>query len=148
MNNEPAIYLDHAASTPVDPRVVEAMLPYFSQIYGNASGMHQQARGSAQALDQARRTVADILNCSPNEVIFTACGTESDNIAIRGAAFAQQLAGRGQHIITTPIEHHAVSHTVNQLCDKFGFEQTLVPVDEYGQVDPADIERALGQTPF
>ncbi len=143
MNNEPAIYLDHAASTPVDPRVVEAMLPYFSKIYGNASGMHQQARGSAQALDQARRTVADILNCSPNEVIFTACGTESDNIAIRGAAFAQQLAGRGQHIITTPIEHHAVSHTVNQLCDKFGFEQTVVPVDEYGVVNPADVAAAI-----
>ena len=142
MNND-SIYLDHAASTPVDPQVVEAMLPYFSEIYGNASGMHQQARGSAQALDRARQTVAGVLNCAPNEVVFTACGTESDNLAIRGAAFAQKLAGRGQHLITTPIEHHAVSHTINQLCDKFGFEQTVVPVDEYGIVNPADVAAAI-----
>jgi len=142
MNND-SIYLDHAASTPVDPQVVEAMLPYFSEIYGNASGMHQQARGSAQALDRARQTVAGVLNCAPNEVVFTACGTESDNLAIRGAAFAQKLAGRGQHLITTPIEHHAVSHTINQLCDKFGFEQTVVPVDEYGIVKPADVAAAI-----
>jgi len=142
MNND-SIYLDHAASTPVDPQVVEAMLPYFSEIYGNASGMHQQARGSAQALDRARQTVAGVLNCAPNEVVFTACGTESDNLAIRGAAFAQKLAGRGRHLITTPIEHHAVSHTINQLCDKFGFEQTVVPVDEYGIVNPADVAAAI-----
>ncbi len=143
MSEKPTIYLDHAASTPTDPHVVEAMRPYFSEIYGNASGLHRQARASAQAIDQARRTVADILGCNPKEVVFTACGTESDNIAIRGAAWAQQQAGRGRHLITTPIEHHAVSRTIDQLCDRFGFEQTVVPVDEYGVVDPADIAAAI-----
>jgi cysteine desulfurase len=138
-----AIYLDHAASTPTDPQVVEAMLPYFTEIYGNASGLHQQARSSARAIDQARRQVADILGCSPKEVVFTACGTESDNIAIRGVAWAQRQAGQGHHLITTPIEHHAVSHTIDQLCARFGFEQTVVPVDTYGVVDPADIAAAI-----
>jgi cysteine desulfurase len=138
-----AIYLDHAASTPTDPQVVEAMLPYFTEIYGNASGLHQQARASARAIDAARRQVADILGCRPKEIVFTACGTESDNIAIRGVAWAQRQAGRGKHLITTPIEHHAVSHTINQLCDKFGFEQTVAPVDEHGRVDPAAIAAAI-----
>ncbi len=143
MSETKTIYLDYAASTPTDPQVVEAMLPYFSDIYGNASGLHRQARASARAIDQARRTVADILGCRPIEIVFTACGTESDNIAIRGAAWAQQQAGRGHHLITTPIEHHAVSHTIDQLCDRFGFEQTVVPVDRYGVVDPADIAAAI-----
>lgn len=137
------IYLDHAASTPTDPQVVEAMLPYFSQIYGNASGLHKQARASARALEDARRTVADILGCSPKEIVFTACGSESDNIAIRGVAWAQRQAGKGNHLITTPIEHHAVDHTFNQLCDKFGFEQTVVPVDRFGVVNPADVAAAI-----
>ncbi|MBN1220026.1 MAG: cysteine desulfurase [Anaerolineae bacterium] len=143
MHHKPSIYLDHAASTPVDPQVVEAMLPYFSDIYGNASGLHQQARASARALENARQTVADILGCSPREIVFTACGTESDNIAIRGVAWAQKLAGKGNHLITTPIEHHAVGHTIDQLCDKFGFAQTIVPVDEYGLVNPADVAAAI-----
>jgi cysteine desulfurase len=143
MNQPRSIYLDHAASTPVDPQVVEAMLPYFTETYGNASGSHKQARASARAIDQARRHIADMLGCSPKEIVFTACGTESDNIAIRGVAWAQKLAGQGHHLITTPIEHHAVDHTINQLCDKFGFEQTVVPVDRYGLVKPADIEAAI-----
>jgi cysteine desulfurase len=119
------------------------MLPYFAEIYGNASGLHRQARASAGALDEARQKVASILGCSPKEVVFTACGTESDNIAIRGVAWAQKLAGKGTHLITTPIEHHAVSHTYQQLCDKFGFEQSIVPVNEYGIVDPDDIRAAI-----
>jgi cysteine desulfurase len=137
------IYLDHAASTPTDPQVVEVMLPYFNQFYGNASGLHKQARASARAIDDARRQVADILGCTPKEIIFTACGSESDNLAIRGVAWAQKQAGQGHHLITTPIEHHAVDHTINQLCDKFGFEQTIVPVDQYGLVNPADIAAAI-----
>jgi cysteine desulfurase len=115
MSEKPMIYLDHAASTPTDPQVVEVMLPYFSEIYGNASGLHQQARASGRAIDDARRTVADILGCTPKEIVFTACGSESDNIAIRGVAWAQRQAGRGNHLITTPIEHHAVGHTIGQL---------------------------------
>ncbi|MDM8526661.1 cysteine desulfurase family protein [Anaerolineales bacterium HSG24] len=137
------IYLDHAATTPVDPQVVAAMLPYFSDIYGNASGIHKQARQSAGAISTSRQTVADILGCSPQEIIFTACGTESDNIAIRGVAWARRQAGQGHHLITSSIEHHAVGCTINQLCDKFGFEQTVVPVDKHGQVNPADIKAAI-----
>jgi cysteine desulfurase len=87
--------------------------------------------------------VADILSCTPKEIIFTACGTESDNLAIRGVAWAQKLAGKGNHLITTPIEHHAVDHTIDQLCDKFGFEQTAAPVDEYGVVNPDDVAAAV-----
>jgi cysteine desulfurase len=143
MSEKPMIYLDHAASTPTDPQVVEVMLPYFSEIYGNASGLHRQARASGRAIDDARRTVADILGCTPKEIVFTACGSESDNIAIRGVAWAQRQAGRGNHLITTPIEHHAVGHTIGQLCDKFGFEQTVVPVDQYGLVNPADVAAAI-----
>lgn len=143
MNQPRSIYLDYAASTPVDPQVVEAMLPYFTETYGNASGSHKQARASARAIDRARQQIAAMLGCSPAEIVFTACGTESDNIAIRGVAWAQKMAGRGHHLITTPIEHHAVDHTINQLCDKFGFEQTVVPVDGQGLVKPADIEAAI-----
>ena len=143
MTKKTDIYLDYAASTPTDPQVVEAMLPYFSEIYGNASGLHKQARASARAIDDARRKVADILGCTPKEIVFTACGSESDNIAIRGVAWAQRQAGKGNHLITTPIEHHAVDHTINQLCDKFGFEQTVVPVDPYGVVNPADVAAAI-----
>lgn len=143
MGEKRTIYLDYAASTPTDPQVVEAMLPYFSEIYGNASGLHKQARGSARAIDNARRQIADILGCSPKEIVFTACGTESDNIAIRGAAWAQKQAGMGNHLITTPIEHHAVGYTIDQLCDKFGFRQTVVPVNRYGLVNPVDIEAAI-----
>ncbi len=143
MTGQQAIYLDHSASTPVDPRVVEAMLPYFTESYGNASGLHRQARASARALDGARRDVADLLGCKPREVVFTSCGSESDNLAIRGAAWAAKLAGKGHHLITSPIEHHAVSHTIDQLCEKFGFEQTVVPVDEYGLVSPDDVAHAI-----
>jgi cysteine desulfurase len=143
MSKKRSIYLDYAASTPCEPQVVEAMMPFFSDVYGNASGIHAQARASARAIDDARRQIADLLACAPAEIVFTACGTESDNIAIRGVAWARKHAGYGHHLITTPIEHHAVNHTINQLCEKFGFEQTVVPVDSSGVVDPAEIESAL-----
>ena len=143
MTNAQSLYLDYAASTPTDPQVLEAMLPYFSEVYGNASGLHRQARASARAISQARQQVADILGCKPKEVIFTACGSESDNLAIRGAAWAKRKAGAGCHIITTPIEHSAVKKTIDQLCREFGFEQTVVPVNTFGQVKVADIEAAL-----
>jgi cysteine desulfurase len=143
MSEKRVVYLDHSASTPVDARVVEAMLPYFTESYGNASGLHRQARASARALDQARRDVAEVLGCKPKEIVFTSCGTESDNLAIRGVAWTGKLAGKGKHLITSPIEHHAVSQTINQLCDRFGFEQTVVPVDRYGLVDPGDVACAI-----
>jgi cysteine desulfurase len=143
MTEKREMYLDHSASTPVDPRVVEAMVPFFKESYGNASGLHRQARASARALDQARRDVAEVLGCKPKEVVFTSCGSESDNLAIRGVAWAAKLAGKGHHLITSPIEHHAVSHTIDQLCDKHGFEQTVVPVDEQGLVDPQVVADAI-----
>ncbi len=139
----PEIYLDHSASTPVDARVLEAMMPYFNQRFGNASGLHAQARASARAMDQARHDVAAVLGCKPKEVVFTSCGTESDNLAVRGVAVAGQLAGKGYHIITSPVEHHAMGHTIDQLCQHFGFEQTVVPVDEHGLVNPDDVEQAI-----
>lgn len=143
MSNQKFIYLDHAASTPVAPEVLQAMLPYFSETYGNPSGMHQQARASSRAISNARQEVAQILNCSPKEIVFTSGGSESDNMAIRGVAWAQKLAGKGKHIITSPIEHSAVSKTIDQLCEYHGFEQTKVPVDQNGMVNPADVEAAI-----
>ena len=137
------IYLDHSASTPVDVRVLEAMMPFFAEHYGNPSGIHCQARASALALDQARMEVAEVLGCKPKEIIFTSCGTESDNLAIRGAAFAAAQVGKGRHIITSACEHHAVSHTIAQMCEYFGFQQTTVPVDHWGMIDPADVKRAI-----
>jgi len=137
------IYLDHAATTAVDPQVVAAMLPYFNPKYGNPSSIYRLGQEAGKALDQARRTVADVLGCQPREVIFTSCGTESDNLALRGVGWARRNLGRGNHIITSPIEHHAVSHTCEQLEKHFGFEITYLPVDEHGLVDPDDVGRAI-----
>ncbi|MGQ9683040.1 MAG: cysteine desulfurase NifS [Anaerolineae bacterium] len=137
-----SIYMDHAATTPVDPRVVEAMLPFFSQRFGNPSSIYALGRDAADALDRARQTVAEVLHAQPREIIFTSGGSESDNLAIRGCAFAQRKQGKN-HIITSPIEHHAVSHTVEQLVKEFGFEVTVVPVDRYGVVSPDDVGRAI-----
>lgn len=138
--NQP-IYLDHAATTPVDPQVVEAMLPYWSEHYGNASSIYKLGRASYEALEKARGTVAHILGAKPEEIVFTGCGSESDNLAIRGTAWASRQ--RGNHLITTPIEHHAVGHTVEQLVHEFGFQATWLPVDQYGMVDPDDVARAM-----
>ena len=112
--NKRRIYLDHAATTPVDVRVIEAMQPYWAEHFGNTSSIHSVGREAQQGLDQARQTVAEVLGSSPQEIVFTGCGTESDNLAIRGVAFAAREAKRGQHIITLPIEHHAVGATVEQ----------------------------------
>jgi cysteine desulfurase len=137
------VYLDYAATTPVDPRVVEAMQPYWTEIYGNSASIHSFGRRAARGLEAARQQVADVLACRPTEIVFTASGTESDNLAIRGLAWAARLAGRGQHIITTPIEHHAVGHTVAQLCERFGFESAVLPVDAQGRVNPGDVGQAI-----
>jgi cysteine desulfurase len=135
------IYLDHAATTAVDPRVVEAMLPYFTERYGNASGIYAKGREAQQSMETARQTLASILHADAKEIVFTSCGTESDNLAIRGVGFASR--DKGNHIITTSIEHHAVSHTCEQLHRKFGFEVTYLPVDKDGVVDPDDVGRAI-----
>jgi cysteine desulfurase len=137
------VYMDHAATTPVDPRVVGAMLPYWTERYGNASSIYSLGREAHSALEDARQTVAGILNCDPKEVIFTSCGTESDNLALRGVAFERRQRVGSNHIITSSIEHHAIGHTVAQLVEDFGFEATYVPVDRYGLVDPAEVEKAI-----
>lgn len=135
------IYLDHAATTATDPRVVDAMLPFFAEEYGNPSSLYRLAARAQAAVDRARETVAGVLGARPREVVFTGSGTESDNLAIRGAAFAAR--GRGNHIITTPVEHGAVLHTCEQLERDFGFEVTYLPVDAHGLVDPDDVGRAI-----
>ena len=136
------IYLDHAATTPVDPRVVEAMLPYFTTQFGNPGGVYALGRRAAGALDDARETVAHILHCRPTEVIFTGGGSEADNLAIRGMATAMRARKRGNHIITSSIEHHAVLHTCQAL-EQEGFIVTYLPVDAEGRVRVADVAAAL-----
>jgi cysteine desulfurase len=136
------IYLDHAATTPVDPRVVEAMLPYWTQYWGNPSSIYEEAQEARKGLDDARRTVAEILGAKPQEVIFTGGGSEADNLAVRGAAMA--LRRRGDHIITSQIEHHAVLHTVQQL-EREGFRATYLPVDGDGFVDLDALDRAVDE---
>src|SRR5213082_1646130 len=137
---ERTIYLDHAATTALDARVLDAMLPYLTTEYGNASSIYTLGRHAMQAIDSAREQVADILNSRPTEISFTGCGSESDNLAIKGMAFASQK--KGNHIITTPIEHHAVLHTCQYL-ERFGFKTTYLPVDTYGRVNPDDVGRAI-----
>jgi len=138
-----SIYMDYSATTPVDPRVVEAMAPYWSDVFGNTSSVHAWGQAAATALEGARERVARILGCRPSEIVFTASGTEGDNLALRGVAWAARRSGRGNHIITTPIEHHAVEATVEQLHRLFGFEVTIVPVDGYGLVSPEEVRRAI-----
>lgn len=143
MNTPQRTYLDFAATTPVDPRVIEAMLPYFGQIFGNPSSVHTFGQQAEAALEEARETTAKGLNCQPDEVIFTSCGSESDNLALRGAAFAARQQRSANHILISPVEHHAVSHTAQQLASLHGFEVEMLPVDAYGMVDPQEVQRRL-----
>jgi len=136
------IYLDHSATTPVDARVLEAMLPYFTNVYGNASSSHRFGRSAESAIEDARELIAQIFNCRPNEIIFTSGGSESDNLAVRGAAWAARQQGKGTHLITTPIEHGAISKTINQLVNEQGFQQTVLKVNHEGLVDPKDFAAA------
>lgn len=135
--------MDYAATTPVEPRVLERMAPYFTEIFGNPSSVHWFGQRAESALEQARDAVAVSLNTQPDEIVFTSCGTESDNLAIRGAALARREKTGAARIITTPVEHHAVLHTFEQLEDLFGFTMELLPVDQYGQVDPEDLRHTL-----
>ena len=132
------VYLDHNASTPVHPDVVAEMLPYFGERFGNPSSVHGFGREARAGLDQARDRVARFLTVPADEIVFTSGGTESDNMALKGLAFAR---GKG-HLITSRIEHHAVLRTVQTL-EAQGFTATYLPVDEYGQVDPNDVRRAI-----
>ncbi|HUF54103.1 MAG TPA: cysteine desulfurase family protein [Dehalococcoidia bacterium] len=140
-----AIYLDHAATTRLNPKALEAMLPYLGEAYGNPSGLYALGRQAARALDSSRSTVASLLGCRPQEVVFTGPGTESINAAIKGVALAQRQAGLGNHIVTSTIEHHAVLHSCEYL-EKFGFEVTYVPADRYGIVAPDAVAAAVKET--
>lgn len=136
-------YFDYAATTPVDPVVLEAMLPYFSQVFGNSSSVHTFGQQSEAVLESAREQVARILNCLPSEVIFTSCGSESDNLALRGAALSARKHRGASKILISPVEHHAISRTAHQLADLYGFNLQYIPVDNYGMVDPEQIRSQL-----
>jgi len=133
------IYLDNSATTPVDSRVLEAMKPFFSKIYGNASSLHKFGREAKISMEESRAKVADVINAKREEIIFTSGGTESDNLAIEGICFANK---QKNHIITSKIEHHAVLHTC-QWMERQGFEVSYLPVDKFGIVDPSAVENAI-----
>ncbi len=130
------VYLDNNATTPVLPEVFEAMRPYFTERFGNASSIHHHGQDTRAAVEDARESVAELLGCSASEIVFTSGGTESDNLAVAGWVAA------GDHVITSSIEHHAVLHACKHL-EKAGCELTLLPVDARGLIDPADVRRAL-----
>ena len=132
------IYLDYNASTPIDPEAAEAMLPYLYGFSGNPSGNHLYAVEAMQAVVKAREQVAELLNCSPEEIIFTSGGTESNNLAVKGIAFS----GRGKHIITSSVEHPAITE-VCKFLETCGFEVTYLPVDEYGLINIEDLKNAV-----
>ncbi len=134
------VYADNAATTKTAPEVLEAMLPFFGEGYGNPSSLHQKGREAKAALTTAREKIASLLGAKPNEIYFTSCGSESDNWAIKGAAHA--MANRGKHIISTKIEHHAVLHSLAAL-EKEGFEVTYLDVDSDGRVSPEDVVAAM-----
>jgi len=132
--------MDYAATTPVDPRVLAAMKPYFSEKFGNASSLHSFGQEAKYAMEEARNNIADLIKAESSEIIFTSGGTESNNFAIKGIAFANRE--RGRHIITSALEHDAVLEPCEWL-KKFGFEVAILPVDKYGLIDPADVEKAI-----
>jgi cysteine desulfurase len=132
--------MDHSATTAVDPAVTEAMLPYFSEKYGNPSSIYSIGRQSRKAMEEARQNVADLIGSKKEEIVFTGSGTESDNLAIKGIAFKSRK--KGDHIITSSIEHHAVLHTCKYL-EKEGFKVTYLPVSKDGLVDPDQVEKAI-----
>ena len=134
------IYMDHAGTTPLDPKVLEAMAPYFTRMFGNPSSIHAYGQEAKKALDESREKVAGVLGCRLSEVIFTSGGTESDSMAVKGAAAA--LWDTGNHIITSTIEHHAILHTCQYL-ESQGFEITYLPVDRHGFVDPDEAASAV-----
>ncbi|MCK9307137.1 MAG: cysteine desulfurase NifS [Methanoculleus sp.] len=140
MEQRRSVYMDHAATTPTRPEVVEAMLPYFSERFGNPSSLYALAREAEEAVEEARGRVAAAIGASPEEVFFTSGGTEADNWAVKGVAAANKK--KGDHIVTSSIEHHAVLHTCRAL-EKQGYRVTYLPVDEFGRVDLAAVEEAI-----
>jgi len=134
------IYLDYAATTPTDPRVVQAMAPCFTEFYGNPSSLHAFGQTAKHLVEEARQTMSSFIGASPEEIIFTSGGTESNNAVIVGIALARR--DRGNHIITSKIEHHAILEPCHFL-EKQGYDVTYLPVDQYGLVDPGEVEKAM-----
>ena len=145
-----SVYLDHAATTGVLPEVLDAMLPFYTEKYGNPSSVHAWGRAAHQGMENARRQVATVLGCKPREIVFTSGGTESDNFAVKGVAWAyrrglnpnKQTSEGPCHIIISAIEHHAILHSAEEL-EHHGFEITVLPVDRYGTVNPDGVARAM-----
>lgn len=138
-------YLDHSASTPVAPQVLEAMLPYFTDIYANPSSIHRPGQKAEAGVEEAREIIAECLNCSPQEIVFTSGGTESNNLAIRGVALCMRHTTGKNHLITSPVEHPAVSKTVKDLVDKFQFSSSLTSVNEFGAVSVQGITSLINK---
>ena len=130
------IYLDYAATTPLDERVLQVMLPFFNREFGNPSSIHRYGQKAENAVETAREVVADVLRCKPTEVIFTSCGSESDNLALKGVAFARRSQNGRNHILTSKAEHHAVSLPPGHMQDLFEFDVTWMEVDSYGMIRP------------
>ena len=137
------IYLDYAATTPVDSRVLEAMLPWFNASFGNPSSVHRYGQVAEAAVDSARETVASVLNCRADEIIFTSCGSEADNLALRGASLAKRNESGANWILTSRVEHHAVSKTAEQLEKQYGFQVEWLDVDAHGKVTPEAVKKAI-----
>jgi cysteine desulfurase len=136
-------YLDFAATTPLDERVLEAMLPFLREDFGNPSSVHSWGQRAEWAVEQARGRIADGLGCQPDEVIFTSGGSESDNLALRGAAFSARATRAANHLLISPIEHDAIRNTAYELAERHGFELELLPVDSMGRVDPDDLRKSI-----
>jgi cysteine desulfurase len=134
------IYLDHVAGTPLLPEALDAMLPYYKEQFGNPSSIHGFGEEAENAITDAREKIAALIGADPNEIIFTSCGTESNNFAFKGVPFAKR--SRGNHIVTTPIEHFSIMHAIKAM-EKLGYDVTQVPVDEYGVVNPEDVRNAI-----
>lgn len=137
------IYLDYSATTPVDGRVIAAMTPYFSESFGNPSSVHRYGQVADAAVDSARETVASVLNCKPEEIVFTSCGSESDNLAIRGAAYAMREKTGAKWILASRAEHPAVTKTLIHLEKYEGFLIEWLEVDEYGMITPGSVSKAI-----
>ena len=143
MSQRTHIYLDHAATTPLDPRVLETMQPYLSEDFGNPSSVHGYGQRAEAALEDARGRIAELLHAQPEELIFTSGGTESDNLALRGAALAARQQRGASHLLISPVEHDAVAKTAEQLAEHFGFTLDLLPVDEFGMLHPDEVTGRL-----
>ncbi len=136
------IYFDHMATTPIHPLVFEAMIPYFKEIYGNPSSIHSVGERAKEVIDESREKVASLIGAKGEEIIFTSCGTESNNLALKGIALAYQ--SKGKHIVISPMEHFSIMHAAKTL-EMMGFHVTRLPVDKYGLIDPKEVENAIGR---